>query len=55
MRENEKRIQLSTPMPGIGLEMSEYLKMLRNKICLWMVKPMAACKVYSKDLFVREH
>ena len=42
----EKSIQISTHMPGIGLEICEILRILKNNIFwVWMVKPMAAGKV----------
>ena len=43
---NEKYIEISTNKPGIGLEFCEISRILRNKtIFVWMVKPMAVCKV----------
>ena len=43
---HEKRIQISTNMPGIGLEICEISRILRKQNdFIWMVKPMVACKV----------
>ena len=45
---HEKCIQISTNMPGIGLEICEISRILRNKNdFVWMVKPTVACKVLT--------
>ena len=43
-----KCIQISTKSPGIGLEMFEILRISRNHDFVWMVKPMAPCKVLNE-------
>ena len=45
---HEKCIQISTNMPGIGLEIFVILENFeKQNDFVWMVKPLAACKVLT--------
>ena len=45
---HEKCIEISTNMPGIGLEICEISRIFKQQNdFVWMVKPMAACKVLN--------